>query len=149
LIDEFLALKRFAFVGVSHTPSDFSRLLYAAFLKHGYHLVPVNPSVSEIDGQVCYASVRDIEPPVEGAFIITPPQVTERVVRDCAEAGISRVWLHRGEGLGAVSADAMLFCEEHGISVVPGYCPFMFFDKPGFLHRTHAFFMKLGGNYPN
>jgi hypothetical protein len=67
----------------------------------------------------------------------------EDVVRDCANAGVPRVWLHRGIGPGAVSAAAVALCREKGIAVVEGECPFMFLPSPGIAHRVHGFFRRL------
>jgi len=73
--------------------------------------VPVNPEAREMEGLPCFARLQEIEPPVGGALLMTPPALTDRVVRDCAEAGIKRVWMYRATGQGAVSADAVKFCE--------------------------------------
>ena len=147
-IEAFLSQHRQAFVGVSRTAGDFSRSLYDEFRKRGYDVVPVNPNATEIDGQPCYKRVQDIQPPVDGALLLTPPQVTEQVVHDCAEAGIRHVWMQRGEGIGSVSDSAVAFCEQNGISVVPGQCPFMFLPNTMFLHKVHGFVKKLTGAYP-
>ena len=53
-----------------------------------------------------------------GALVMTRPEASEQVVRDCAEAGVPRVWLHRGIGPGAVSRAAVDFCRLRGIAVV-------------------------------
>ena len=87
-IDDFLAQKRLAFVGVSRNPKDFSRGLFRELQQRGYDVIPVNPQATELDGQPCWARVQDITPPVDGALLMTPPHVTNQVVRDCAEAGI-------------------------------------------------------------
>ncbi len=34
--------------------------------------------------QPCYARVQDIQPPVDGALLMTKPENTEEVVADCA-----------------------------------------------------------------
>ena len=94
-IDAFLGAKRLAVVGVSRNPKDFSRSLYAELRKQGYELVPVNPNAGEIDGQTCFARVRDIAPPVEGALLMTAGSVTDEALRDCLAAGVKRVWLYR------------------------------------------------------
>ena len=31
---------------------------------------------------------------------MTPPAATDQVVRECADAGVKRVWMHRGAGRG-------------------------------------------------
>lgn len=148
-IDTFLTQKRIAIVGVSRDEKDFTRTLYAEFAKRGYDVVPVNPNAAEIAGQRCYPQVQDIIPPVAGALVMTAPTVTEQVVQDCVQAGIKHVWLHRGEGIGAMNDAALAVCQQNGIGVVPGFCPFMFLSGTGFPHNLHGFFKKLGGSYPN
>jgi len=147
-IEDFLAQKRLAMVGVARNPKDFSRGLFRDLCRRGYDMVPVNPMMSELDGQPCYSRVQDIAPPVDGALLMTPPTVTQGVVRNCLAAGITRVWMHRGGGTGAVSQEAIDFCREKGIRVVAGYCPYMFLPTTPFFHRVHGFFMKLSGGYP-
>ncbi len=147
-IDGFLRQQRLAVVGVSRDAKDFTRTLFRALQERGYDVVPVNPQAREIEGQPCYARVQDIAPAVGGALIMTPAAVSAQIVRDCAEAGVARVWLHRGEGIGAVSDAALAACQQAGISVVPGFCPYMFLPQAGFIHRAHGFIMKLSGSYP-
>jgi predicted CoA-binding protein len=147
-IQEFLGHKRLAIVGVSQQPKDFSRAVFREFRNRGYDVVPVNPAVREIEGQRCFARVQDVDPPVSTILVMTPPAVTETVVRDCAEARIERVWMFRGGGTGAVSANALKFCESNGIAVIPGECPFMFLPGGAWFHRLHGFVRKIAGSYP-
>jgi predicted CoA-binding protein len=143
LANAFLTERRLAVVGVSRDPKDFSRGVFRALRGHGYDVVPVNPAGGEIEGQPCAARLQDISPPVAGALVMTRADVSEQVVRDCAEAGVPRVWLHRGIGPGAVSRAAVDFCRLHGIAVVEGECPFMFLAASGLVHRVHGFFRGL------
>ena len=147
-IQDFLGLKRFAFVGVSRQSNDFSRALFREFLARGYQAVPVHPDASEIDGQACFAHLQDIQPPVDGALFLTAPAVTGTLVRECPAAGITRVWMFRGAGRGSVTPDAVQFCEANGISVVPGECPFMYLPGTQWFHRMHGFVRKITGSYP-
>jgi len=147
-IDDFLSQKRLALVGVSANWKDFSRVLFREFCQRGYDMVPVHPELFEVEGRACYARMQNVLPPVDGALLMTPPAVTEQVVRDCAEAGVGRVWMYRAAGQGAVSPRAIAFCEAQHISVVPGECPFMFFADAGFLHRAHGFIRQLTGTLP-
>jgi len=148
LIEEFLAQKRIAVVGVSRNPTDFNRRLFQEFRQRGYDAVPVNPQAAEIDGQRCFARVQEIAPPVDGALLMTPPRITEQVVRDCAEAGIRRIWIYSAVGKGAVSQAAVDFCQASGLKAIVGLCPYMFFPNAAFFHRLHGFFLKLSGRYP-
>ncbi|SRR5579864_436065 len=147
-IDDFLNQKRLAVVGVSANPHDFSRGLFREFRRRGYDVVPVNPSLSEVDGCACYGRIQDISPPVDGALLMTSPAVTEHVVHDCADAGVGRVWMYRAAGQGAVNQTAIAFCETKHMSVVPGECPYMFFPMAGFIHRAHGFVRQLTGSLP-
>jgi len=148
-IQDFLGQHRFAIVGVSRAPQDFSRSVLREFRQRGYEPVPVNPEAREIDGLPCFAHLSDVQPPVDSALLMTSPAVTDAVVRECAAAGVTRVWMHRGGGQGAVSADAVKFCESNGIAVIPGECPFMFLPGGSWFHRFHGVIRKITGAYPN
>jgi uncharacterized protein len=147
-IDDFLAQKRLALVGVSRNPKDFSRVLFRDLRQRGYDMVPVNPCLHEVDGVPCFARLQAVTPPVEGVLVMTPAEKSEQVVRDCLEAGIGRVWLHRGTGKGAVSQAAVALCSQHGLRLVAGYCPYMFLPKTMFFHRLHGTLLRVTGRYP-
>lgn len=148
MIEEFLSLKRIAVVGISREPKEFSVTLYEELCRRGYDVALVNPNASELMGRPCFPRVQDIRPPVEGVLLLTSPEVTETVVKDCAETGIGRVWMYRAAGKGAVSASAVEFCRERGIQVVAGQCPFMFWPDASAGHRFHGFIRKISGRYP-
>jgi predicted CoA-binding protein len=76
---------------------------------------PENRKVLDI---TCYASVKDIPVVCDIADIVTPPEVTKKVVSECKEKGITRVWLQPG----AESEEVIKFCKENDIKVVYGLC---------------------------
>lgn len=147
-IEDFLRQRRLAMVGVSRNRRDFSRMLFREFFERGYDMVPVHPVAAEIEGRPCARSLREITPPVDGALLLTPARLTWSLVEECAAAGVPRVWMYRAVGRGAVDERAVALCEEKGISVVPGYCPWMFFEGASLLHRIHASLLKLAGAFP-
>ena len=148
VIHDFLAQKRLALVGVSRDSKAFSRTLFRDLRDRGYDMVPVNPEADEIDGAHCYKRVQDVDPAVEGAIVMTPAEKSEQVVQDCVAAGVERVWLHRGAGVGAVSEAAVRTCREFELQVVEGECPFMFLPHSQWVHRAHGLFRQLSGRYP-
>jgi hypothetical protein len=75
-------------------------------------------------------------------------RVSEKVVRDCAAAGVPRVWFYRAIGDGAVSEQALKACDESGIAAVPGECPFMFLAGGSWIHGVHRFCRKMVGTFP-
>lgn len=146
--NEFLGQRRLAVVGVSRDPRDLSRTLFNELRARGYDVVPVHPTLESVDGVACARRLQDVHPRIDGAILMTPPLVTDSVVRDCAEAGVKRVWMHRGAGRGASSPVAVSYCRDHGISVVESACPFMFLPGAGFAHRAHGFLARLFGQHP-
>jgi len=147
-VQDFLAQKRLAIVGVSRQPKDFSRMLYREFIKNGYEVVAVNPQAAEVEGQPCFPNLQAVQPPVDTVLLMTSPTVTEETVHDCAQLGVRRVWMYRAGGAGAVSDRAVEFCRSNGIAVVPGECPMMFLKQSPWFHQIHAWIKKIGGSYP-
>ena len=146
-IQDFLAQKRIAMVGVSRNEKDFSMMLFNELCRRGYDMVPVNPNAQQIAGRPCFANLEDIEPRVDAALLMTSPALVQAVLRDCAEAGIKRVWIYGYKGESAVDPEAVAFGREAGLQVIPGECPFMFLPNNGF-HGIHGFIRKITGGFP-
>jgi len=117
--------------------------------QHEYDAVAVNPHLTSADDAPCYARLSDISPQVDGVLVMTSPATTDEVVQECARLHIPRVWMYRAGGKGAVSSQAVEFCEERGIAVVPGECPYMFLRDESWFHRLHGFVRKITGAYPS
>jgi predicted CoA-binding protein len=147
-VEDFLAQRRVAIVGASRDPKELSYMLWQELRQRRYEAIPVNPSTTQLDGQRCYASVAEIEPPVGAALVMTPPAASEQVVEECAAAGIRHVWLYRGVSGGSVSEGAIARAHAHGISLVVGHCPYMFLPGTQLQHRIHGAVKKLTGGYP-
>jgi predicted CoA-binding protein len=133
-IQEFLSRRRIAIVGVSHEPKEFSRMVFRAFRKRGYDVVPVNPNIRVVEGQYCFPRVTDVQPPVEAALVMTPPAVSEHVVNNCLAAGVPLVWLYRH------CPEAEGQCAAAGLPVIAGECPMMYLERAGWIHRVHRWF---------
>jgi len=140
LAQDFLACRRVALVGLSRNPKDLSRGVARELLRRGYDIAPVNPGATgaEIEGRPAFARLQDVSPPAEAALLFTAPAATDAVLRDALQAGIRKVWLHRGAGRGAASVGALAFCAAHGMSAVHDLCPFMVLPGAGFPHRLHG-----------
>jgi hypothetical protein len=79
-------------------------------------------------------------------MLVTTPAVSAQVARDCLEAGVKWVWMHRSFG-DSVSEDAVRLLRENGVGVIPGGCPMMFLDPDGF-HKFMCVFFQLLGRVP-
>ena len=118
LVKNFLKQKRFAIVGSFKNESKYAYQILKTLKKKGYEVYPVNPRLKEVEGLACYSSVSDIPGGVDVVDIVTPPQITEKIVRECREKGITRVWIQPG----AESENAIKFCKDKGINVVYNLC---------------------------
>lgn len=134
---EFLANKRIAVTGVSRTPREHgSNTVYKRLRDRGYEVFPVNPNADEVEGDACYHDLKSIPGGVDAVVIATAPDRAEDTMRECAELGITRVWMHRGPGAGSVSPTATAYGREHGITVIDGGCPLMFEPTADFGHKV-------------
>jgi uncharacterized protein len=139
-IDDFLAQKHIAVVGVSRNPKQFASRVYENLLHRGYVAYPVNPKADTIQNAQCYPSVREVPEPLDGVMVSLKAEAAKQVVRDCAERGVKRVWLHRGAGPGADSEEAVAFCRSREIDVIDGACALMFAEPVLGMHRFHRWF---------
>jgi predicted CoA-binding protein len=151
-VDEFLAQKRIAVAGVSRNNSHHptGNLIYHRLKNTGHEVFPVNPHMQAFEGDPCYPDLRSIPGGVDGVVIVTRPETTERIVRDCNDAGVHRVWMHQsiGKKASSVSPSAVEYCSQHGISVIAGACPMMYSDGVDFGHRCMRWVLKLTGGLP-
>ena len=143
-VQEFLSSRRIALVGFSRNPKDFSRMLDAQFRERGYDVVPVHPEAAELDGRKAYPRVGAIEPPVDAALVLVPPTMAEAVARDCLDAGVRRIWFHRGGGKGSASPEAVALCTARGVTPVQDLCPMMALPGASWPHRLHGWFRGHG-----
>jgi len=121
LVKDFLKQKRFAVVGSFRNESKYAYRILKTLKEKGYEVYPVNPSLREVDGLRCYPNIKEIPDSVDVVDIVTPPQITEKIVRECKEKGISKVWIQPG----AESKTVIEFCKDNGIKVVFNLCIMM------------------------
>jgi predicted CoA-binding protein len=150
-VDEFLACKRIAVAGVSrdkgHHPVG--NLIYDRLKKSGHDVFAVNPHMESFEGDRCYPDVRSIAGGVDGVVVITRPEATEQVVRDCRDAGVRRVWMHQSVAKGSsVSPAAVEFCRQNDIRVIAGACPMMFGPGVDFGHKCMRLYLQVTGGLP-
>lgn len=152
LVQDFLAQKKVAVVGVSDKRDTGCNLAYQKFKENGYRVYAVNPRISTYDGQPCYADLKSIPEKVDAVFILTSPKVTEQIVQQCVDLGVKHVWMHcmmgTKPGLAAamtsVSPSAVEMCKANGITVIPGACPNQFL-KPDVGHKMMRGLWRLLG----
>ena len=153
LVQNFLAQKSIAVVGISTTRDSGCNLNYDKFKAAGYKVFAVSPNTTEFQGDPCYPDLKSIPEKPDAVFIFANPKVTEQVVRQAVEVGVKHIWMHcmmgtkpgLAEGTTSVSQDAVRLCRENGIEVIPGSCPAQFLN-PDFGHKLMRGLWRLLGN---
>ena len=115
-IQAFLAADSFAVVGASVDRSKYGNKVLRCYQQHGRTVHPINPRADTVEGLKAYPSLAALPTPVPAISVITPPAITEQVVRDAAAAGVRHVWMQPG----AESEAAIKAAEELGLSVIAG-----------------------------
>jgi predicted CoA-binding protein len=108
----------------------------------------VNPNADEVEGDTCYHGLTSIPGGVEAVVIGTRPERAEETMRECAALGIKHVWMHRSIGGSSVSAAALDYGRQSGLSVIPGGCPLMFEPVSDGGHKAMRFMLTLTGVVP-
>jgi predicted CoA-binding protein len=95
-VHDFLSQKRIAIAGVSRDNSHHpvGNLIYHRLKTTGHDVFPVNPHMQTFEGDRCYPDLQSILGGVDGVVIITRPEIIERIVHDCNDVGVHRVWMH-------------------------------------------------------
>ena len=118
LIKEFMAQNRFAIVGATDNPEKYGNQVVKNLKNRGYEVYPVNPRLKEIEGIKCYPTLASIPIKVDVVDFVVPPDVTEAILQDCQEMGLTRIWLQPG----SESEAAITFCHENNLKVVHSVC---------------------------
>ena len=119
LIKDFLRKQHiFAVIGVSRNPAKYGHQVYKDLKEAGYVVYPVNPNIDEVLGDPCYHSLSELPEKPDVVDTVVPPKVTVKIVEECKELGIERVWMQPG----SESEHAIDFCRQNNIKVVHDVC---------------------------
>lgn len=110
--------KTIAVVGVSGDESKASNRIPRYLQSQGYRVIPVSPKGGEILGERVYASLSEIEEPVDVVDVFRPAEEAPAIARDAVEIGAKVVWLQSG----IESEEAERIGEEGGLIVVMDRC---------------------------
>jgi hypothetical protein len=141
-INDFLAQRTLALIGVSRKERDFSRSLLRAFRTAGCTMHGVNPKASEVRGETCFSHLRDIPVTVDGALLMLPPSALSQAIRDCLDAGVKRLWIYGTGRPQPLDEELRMLCRERQVSVINGFCPLMSLNNSSWPHRLHGWIAR-------
>jgi len=112
------AARVIAIVGLSDKPDRDSHGVARYLQRAGYRIVPVNPAVREVLGEMSYADLRDIPFAVDVVDIFRKPEAVPEIVDAAIAVGAKAVWMQ----LGVVHEAAAAKARAAGLAVVMDRC---------------------------
>jgi len=110
--------KTIAVVGASNSVGKPAHDKPRYLQSQGYRIVPVNPRGGEILGQHAFASLRDVDVPIDVVDVFRPPAEAEAIARDAVAIGAKVVWFQPGTDTDEAAAVAT----QGGLIVVRRRC---------------------------
>ena len=107
-----------AVVGVSADEFKFGARIFRTLKYYGYQVVGVNPKHKELYGEPIYPSLKALPKKPDVVITVVPPQVTEEVVKEAKDLGITKFWMQEG----SESDAAIEFCKQNQIDFDAGKC---------------------------
>jgi predicted CoA-binding protein len=119
-IKEIFMLKNVAVVGLSKNEEKPSHQVPKYLIEHGYNIIPVNPTVTEVLGRKCYPNVAAINERIDVVDVFRKSEDIPAVIEDVLKKkdGIKVFWMQ----LGIYNGDAERKAKENGIDVVYNRC---------------------------
>jgi predicted CoA-binding protein len=118
-IRKFYELKNIAVVGMSKNEDKAAHYVPKYLLDHGYNIIPVNPTATEILGHRSYPTVSSIPDRVDIVDIFRRPEDVPPVVEDALKKeGIKVIWMQEG----IYNKEAENMAREKDISAVYNRC---------------------------
>lgn len=144
VVDDFIACRNLAVVGVSRNPRKFGNAIFKELRKKNYNVFPINPNMNEIEGINCYPDLTSVKEKIDGVILSIPPEKTLPLVHEAHKNGISRIWFQQGSS----HKDSIKYCEDMGIKYVKDECIMMFAEPVGSVHKFHKWIWKIFGKLP-
>jgi hypothetical protein len=107
-----------AIVGLSSNELRASHFVGYYLKRHGYRVIPVNPRETQILGETCYPSLRDIPTPVDVVNVFRAPDALPGIARDAVAIHASTLWCQ----FGVINEEGARIAEDGGLTVIMDRC---------------------------
>ena len=112
-------LKNIAVVGMSKNEEKPAHFVPKYLIEHGYNVIPVNPTITEVLGRKSYPSIADIPDDVDVVDVFRRSEDVPPVVNDAInKKGIKVIWMQSG----IYNEEAERKAKENGMDVVFNRC---------------------------
>jgi uncharacterized protein len=107
-----------AVVGASRHDYKVAHTVPRQMMRHGWHIVPVNPSIDELWGQHVYHSLAEIPFTIDLVNVFRPAEFTPDIAREAVAIGAKALWLQQG----IVSSEAREIALAGGLDYIEDEC---------------------------
>ena len=107
-----------AVIGLSDNPSKPSHYVPEYMQRHGYRILPVNPSIEQTLGEKSYASLSDLPMKPDVVNVFRLPKFIPAIVEEMLALQIKNIWVQQG----ILHEEAAARAEAGGIRVVMDRC---------------------------
>ncbi len=118
VVRDFLNAKTIAVVGLSADADKPSHYVSEYMQRHGYRIIPVNPTVDTVLGEKSYKSLGDLPEKPDLVNVFRGATVIPRIVEEMEQLGLCNLWVQ----LGIINEEAAQKAEASGIRVVMDRC---------------------------
>ena len=105
-------------VGASASLAKAAHGVPAHMQRHGWRIVPVNPTSPRVLGKTSYPTIADVPEQVGLVNVFRPSAATPDIARQAVAAGATALWLQ----LGIASAESRLIAQSAGLLYVEDRC---------------------------
>jgi len=117
-IKSILSLRRVVVVGMSRDPVKPAHYVPKFLLRHGYEIVPVNPTAEEILGLRVYKSILEVPGEIDVVEVFRPSDQVSPVVKEAIKKKPKAIWLQEG----IYNEEAVKAAQDAGIKIVWNRC---------------------------
>jgi len=110
--------KTIAMIGASSNPERTSHGIMKKLQSVGYRVIPVNPSETEILGEKCYASLKDIPVKIDLVNVFRKAETTVPIASEAINIHAKALWLQ----LGIINEETAAIAKQGGLTVVMDSC---------------------------
>jgi uncharacterized protein len=120
-----------AIVGLSANQLRASYFVGYYLRRHGYRVIPVNPRETEILGETCYPSLRDVPVPVDVVDVFRAPGALPGIAAEAVAIRAGALWCQ----FGVINTDGAQIAEDGGLTVIMDRC--LKVEHARYLGRMH------------
>lgn len=134
----FWDLNSYGVVGNSAL-KKFPFLTYQNLIRQGKIVYPVDPVLTEIEGQPVYANLESLPEKIDGVILEIPREECLDRIQEAAGAGIRNIWIHQR----CESPEALEWGAANGLQILHGTCAVMYLTSVFNAHGIHRAINKI------